>query len=256
MSHGITAIERLRDWQPECAIVLGSGLAAIVPDTQDVIPYSEFPDLPQTAVPGHISRFVLGTINRTRLIFAQGRVHLYEGFSAHEVTAGIRLLAKTGVKTLIVTNAAGSANTDFAPGSWMMIKDHLNLTGTSPLIGTPNFLDLTNAYSPQLRKRFASAARKIGIRLHEGIYASVLGPQYETPAEVQMLQKLGADAIGMSTVLEIIQARAVGLEVVAFSCLTNFAAGLAVSELSHQEVLAIGKAAAADFVNLLNAALP
>jgi purine-nucleoside phosphorylase len=206
------------------------------------------------------------------VIFAQGRVHLYEGFSGREVTAATRLLAEVGVKTLVVTNAAGSANPQFAPGSWMMITDHINLTGTSPLVGTsrcdvqdaaaqrpyqnaPRFVDLTTAYSPRWRERFASAAKKIDMRLNEGVYAGLLGPQYETPAEVRMLQKLGGDAVGMSTVLEVIQARALGLEVAGFSCLTNFAAGISVGELSHDEVLETGKKAAADFARLLEAAL-
>jgi len=270
------AIKRLRNWRAESAIILGSGLGAIVPDATDAeaIAYSEFDEIPRISVPGHAGRFVSGKIGNTRVIFAQGRVHLYEGFSGREVTAAIRILAEAGAKTLVATNAAGSANPQFAPGSWMMITDHINLTGTSPLVGTsrcdvqdpaaagrrpyqnaPKFVDLTTAYSTRLRERFASAAKKIDMRLNEGVYAGLLGPQYETPAEVRMLQKLGADAVGMSTVLEVIQARALGLEVVGFSCLTNFAAGISAGELSHDEVLETGKNAAADFARLLEAAL-
>jgi purine-nucleoside phosphorylase len=260
--------QRLRDWRAEFAIILGSGLSAIVPDAAvaEIIPYSDFGELPRTSVPGHAGRFVLGEINNIHLIFAQGRVHLYEGFSARDVTAGVRVLADAGVKHLIVTNAAGSANPKFAPGTWMTITDHINLTGTSPLLlwrqsssaaisDTPQFIDLTDAYSPQLRGRFAHAARKIDVVLHEGVYAGLLGPQYETPAEVRMLQKLGADAIGMSTVLEVIQGRALGLEVAGFSCLTNLAAGISEKKLTHDEVLEAGKTAAADFARLLNEAL-
>lgn len=260
--------QRLRDWRAEFAIILGSGLSSIVPDTAaaEIIPYSEFGDLPRTSVPGHAGRFVLREINNVRVIFAQGRVHLYEGFSAREVTAGVRVLVDAGVKNLILTNAAGSTNPKFAPGTWMMINDHINLTGTSPLLlwrqsssaaisDTPQFVDLTDAYSLRLRERFAQAARRINLVLHEGIYAGLLGPQYETPAEIRMLQKLGADAIGMSTVLEAIQARALGLEMVGFSCLTNFAAGISQGKLSHEEVLETGKNAAADFARLLQAGL-
>jgi purine-nucleoside phosphorylase len=268
------AFQRLREWRAEIAIILGSGLGAIVPNApaEETIAYTEFKDLPRTSVPGHSGRFVLGKINTRRVLFAQGRVHLYEGFSGRDVTATTRILADAGLKTLIVTNAAGSANPEFAPGSWMMIADHINLTGTSPLVGTsrcdaqdaaarrpyqnaPTFIDLTTAYSARLRERFASTAKKIDLVLHEGVYAGLLGPQYETPAEVRMLQKLGADAVGMSTVLEVIQARALGLEVAGFSCLTNFAAGISAGELSHDKVLEAGKNAAAAFARLLNAAL-
>jgi purine-nucleoside phosphorylase len=267
------ADQRLRDWRAEIAIILGSGLSTIVPKAfaEETIAYSDFNELSHPSVPGHSGRFVLGKISESRVIFAQGRVHLYEGFSGREVTAATRILAEAGVKTLVVTNAAGSANPKLAPGSWMMITDHINLTGTSPLVGTsrcdvqdaaarrpyqnaPKFLDLTAAYSPRLRKRFANAAKKIGMLLNEGVYAGLLGPQYETPAEVRMLQKLGADAVGMSTVLEVIQARALGLEVAGFSCLTNFAAGIFAEELSHDEVLETGESAAAEFGKLLRAA--
>jgi purine-nucleoside phosphorylase len=219
------------------------------------IPYSEFVDLPRPSIPGHAGRFVLGAFGGTRVIFAQGRVHLYEGHSAHAVTAGIRLLAGIGIKRLILTNAAGSANREFEPGSWMMLKDHLNFTGTTPLFGAPKFVDLTDAYSVTARQHYAAAGRRAGIALSEGVYAGVVGPQYETPAEVRMLRQLGADAIGMSTVLETIQARALGLEVAGFSCLTNWAAGIDGNHLSHEEVLRTGAAAAKDFARLLEAAL-
>jgi purine-nucleoside phosphorylase len=251
----LTPFDRLRDWKADYAIILGSGLSSIVPETSadKTVAYADFKEIPCLSVPGHRGRFVLGEIEKTHLIFAQGRVHLYEGLTGRDVAAAPRILADAGIKTLIVTNAAGSTNPKFTPGSWMMIKDHINLTGTSPLVGAPSFVDLTIAYSARLRERFATAARKIGLVLNEGVYAGLLGPQYETPAEVRMLQKMGADAIGMSTVLEVIQARALGLEVAGFSCLTNFAAGISASELSHQEVLEIGKAAAADFATLLAA---
>lgn len=249
------ALQHLRAWRADTAIVLGSGLSSIVPGDAETISYSAFGELPETSVPGHAGRFVVGKIDNTPVIFAQGRVHLYEGFTARQVTANIRILAETGIKKLILTNAAGSTNPKNPPGNWMMISDHINLTGQSPLTGTPDFVDLTDAYSPQMRKQFAQAARKIDIILFEGVYAGLPGPHYETPAEVRMLQKLGADAVGMSTVLETIQARSLGLEVAGFSCLTNFAAGISPGKLSHDEVLETGRNAANMFARLLKGAL-
>ena len=252
---GGSAHERLQAWGAETAIILGSGLSSLVDDiaAEQAIPYAEFADLPQPTIPGHAGRFVLGAFYDTRVIFAQGRVHLYEGHSARAVTAGIRLLAESGIKRVILTNAAGSANPAFTPGSWMMLNDHLNFTGATPLFGAPKFVDLTDAYSHTARQHYAAAARTAGIALHEGVYAGLVGPQYETPAEVRMLRQLGADAIGMSTVLETIQARALGVEVAGFSCLTNWAAGIGGNHLSHDEVLRTGAAAAKDFARLLEA---
>ncbi|MEY2537848.1 MAG: purine-nucleoside phosphorylase [Verrucomicrobiota bacterium] len=269
------ALNKLRSWHSQTAIILGSGLSSIVPNAGDkeIVPYAEFGEIPQPSVPGHAGRFVLAKIENVPVIVAQGRVHLYEGWNARQVTASVRVLAAAGVKNLVVTNAAGSINPKFRPGTWMMISDHLNLTGTSPLAGAarldgeeatagvaskgnPQFIDLTEAYSRRLRERFARVAAKEGIALHEGVYAGLLGPQYETPAEVRMLQRLGADAVGMSTVLEVIQARALEVEVVAFSCLTNLGAGLSDSQLSHEEVLQTGQGAAAVFSRLLSSALP
>jgi purine-nucleoside phosphorylase len=251
-------LQRLRDWKAHTAVILGSGLSSIVPEdsASEFIPYTDLADIPRTSVPGHAGRFVLTKVNDAKIIFAQGRVHLYEGFSGKDVTAGVRVLASAGIKNLILTNAAGSANPAFAPGNWMIFTDHLNLTGTSSLVGAPAFIDMTEAYSARMRELFVTAARQIGMTLHEGIYAGLLGPQYETAAEVRMLQTLGAHAVGMSTVLEAIQARALGLEVSGFSCLTNFAAGISPTHLSHEEVLETGKGAAAQFGKLLNEALP
>jgi len=251
------AAERLQKHGAKIAVVLGSGLNSLVkePAREQVIPYSEVDGLPRSTVKGHAGQFVLSTIGGTQVILAQGRVHLYEGYNAVEVTAGIRFLARAGIERLILTNAAGSANPDFAPGTWMMITDHLNLTGTTPLSGANGFVDLTSAYSPAWRERFAKVAEASKIVLHQGVYAGVMGPQYETPAEVRMLRSLGADAIGMSTVCETIQARALGLEVAAFSCLTNWAAGLNSDALSHSEVIAAGEEGSEDFLRLLEGTL-
>jgi purine-nucleoside phosphorylase len=251
------ALDRLRGWNADVAIVLGSGLNVMVSptDSQESVAYSEFAELRKPTVPGHTGRFVRGRIGSTPVIFAQGRVHLYEGHTARKVSGGIRILAAAGIKRLILTNAAGVANENFSPGSWMMISDHLNLTGTTPLLGSAQFLDLTEAYSKKWRAEFNRAAKAENITLHEGVYAGLLGPQYETPAEVRMLRQLGADAVGMSTVLEAIQARALGLEVAGFSCLTNWAAGIGSVQLNHEEVLETGKSAADVFVRLLKATL-
>ena len=255
MSVSDAALERLRGWGAEIGIVLGSGLNSLVSESSESVAYSEFPELPKPSVPGHAGRFVSGNIGGTRVIFAQGRVHLYEGHPARQVTAGIRTLAAAGIKRLILTNAAGVANQSFSPGFWMMITDQLNLTGTTPLLGSAEFVDLTETYSKKWRAEFAQAAKAQNIELFEGVYAGCLGPQYETPAEVRMLRRLGADAIGMSTVLEAIQARALGLEIAGFSCLTNWAAGIGDGNLSHTKVLETGRATAQAFLRLLEAVL-
>lgn len=244
----------LANQQARLGIVLGSGLGSFVDELKitATVPYSEIPHFPQSKVPGHEGRFIVGELHGYPLLVAQGRVHLYEGWSAKDVTAGVCLMQQAGVERLILTNAAGTVNPAYSPGSWMLISDHLNLSGTSPLIGNAHFIDLSEVYSERLRAIFRASARQQQTTLHEGVYASVLGPQYETPAEVRMLQRLGADAVGMSTVLEAIQAKALGLEVVAFSCLTNWAAGLNTQFLHHEEVMAAGKAAAGQLIHLLH----
>ncbi len=250
------AIERVREYGAQTAIVLGSGLHSLGgnPPRERTIPYQEIADLPRSSVKGHAGRFVLGTIGATRVVFAQGRAHLYEGYSAREITAGVRFLARAGVERLILTNAAGSLNTDFQPPSWMIITDQLNLCGASPLSGGSDFVDMTNAYASAWREQFASAAGNKNLTLHQGVYAGLRGPQYETPAEVKMLRTLGADAVGMSTICETIQARALGLEVAGLSCLTNWAAGRDKSPLAHSAVLAAGDSAAG-LLELLQAVL-
>jgi len=237
--------------------VLGSGLGSLVADAtdDDRVSYTDIPELPASNVAGHAGEFVLGAIGSQRVIYAQGRAHLYEGHSAQTSTAGVRLLAQVGIKRVILTNAAGTVNAAFRPGSWMMITDHLNLTGTSPLVSAAEFIDMTDAYSAAWGEQFATAASANEITLHQGVYAGLLGPQYETPAEVRMLRSLGADAVGMSTVLETIQARALGLQVAGFSCLTNWAAGMGEHQLTHEDVLATGQSAARDFARLLAATL-
>ncbi len=240
------------------AIVLGSGLASFVDGLaiKEIIPYDTIPGLPVSRVPGHAGRFVVGELAGMPLLVAQGRAHLYEGWTAQEVSAGVRLLHAVGITTLLLTNAAGTVNPDFPPGTWMMLNDHLNLTGDSPLRGGPNFFDMSEVYSRRLRKIFRDESGNLDLALHEGVYAALPGPQYETPAEIRMLRTLGADAVGMSTVPEAIQARALGMEVAAFSCLTNWGAGISAGPLSHDEVTETGREVAGILVRLLTAALP
>jgi purine-nucleoside phosphorylase len=236
-------------------IVLGSGLGpladAVVVERE--VPFAEA-GLPVSSVPGHAGKFVFGKLGGSSVVLMKGRVHLYEGHPPRTVTAGVRWMATQGVQKIILTNAAGTLNPTFHPGQWMMLSDHLNLTGTSPLEGA-DFIDLSAAYDPAWRETFRSAANATGMPLHEGVYAGLRGPQYETPAEVRMLRTLGADAVGMSTVLETIQARSLGLSVAAFSCLTNWAAGISVAPLDHHEVLETGKQAAEAMIGLLTRVL-
>ncbi len=240
----------------ELAIVLGSGLGVLAEQLQieKTLDFAEA-GLPVSHVAGHVGRFVMGTLAGKKIIAMQGRIHLYEGHDAKSVSSGIRWLHEHGVKRIILTNAAGTLRTDFPPGQWMMLEDHLNLTGTSPLEGGANFIDMSEVYSRAWRNEILAVAQGIAMPLHQGVYAGLRGPQYETPAEIRMLRTMGADAVGMSTVLEAMQAKALGMEVIGFSCLTNWAAGISSDGLNHADVLATGKTAAAAMVSLLTAAL-
>ena len=241
----------------DTAIVLGSGLGSLADEVcvEKSIGFAEA-GLPVSHVAGHVGRFFLGQFASIPLWVMQGRVHLYEGHSAQAATAGVRWLAEQGVTRIILTNAAGTLHPEYLPGRWMMLSDHLNLTGTSPLEGGPNFFDMSEVYSAEWRDLMRKKANELGMPLHEGVYAGLRGPQYETPAEIRMLRAIGADAVGMSTVLEAIQAKALGMEVLGFSCLTNWAAGMSSDELNHREVLEMGKLAAVQMLSLLAAALP
>jgi purine-nucleoside phosphorylase len=235
-------------------IVLGSGLGplaerVVVSRTAD---FAEL-GLPVSKVKGHAGRFLFGKLGQREVIVMQGRVHLYEGHDAQAVTAGVRWMHSQGVDHLVLTNAAGTLHPGFAPGGWMMLSDHLNLTGTSPLEGGPNFVDMTEVYDLAARASFLDLASEKGVNLHQGVYAGLRGPQYETPAEIRMLRTMGADAVGMSTVLEAVQARTLSVKVSAFSCLTNWAAGLSPGKLDHAEVIETGAAAAASMMDLLEA---
>ena len=248
----------LMDCGAETAIVLGSELGPFANSLPEIfsIEYGAIEGLPTSGVPGHAGRFLMTKLHGRPLLIAQGRVHLYEGWSAQDVVKNIQLMHAIGIKKLLLTNAAGTINNAFEPGSWMMLSDHINLLGASPLRGGPHFIDMSEVYSKRLRRVFQDIAKDARLPLHEGVYAAVQGPQFETSAEIRMLRAIGADAVGMSTVPEAIQARALGMEVAGFSCLTNWAAGLSPAALSHDDVITVGNEAAGQLVELLLRAFP
>jgi len=243
---------------PRAALVLGSGLGALVDGMEDAVrvPFGEIPGFAESTVEGHAGTLVGGRLEGVPCVALQGRYHLYEGHAAATVAFPVRVLLALGAEVLLVTNAAGGANAAFRAGDLMLIEDHINLLGQNPLTGPvvpgdERFPDMTHAYDPGLRALAAEVARTAGITLRTGVYCAVPGPSYETPAEVRMLQRLGADAIGMSTVPEVLVARARGARVLGLSLITNVAAGLSGQPLSHAEVVAAGRAAAAPFEALV-----
>ena len=247
----------------DVAMVLGSGLGDCANGLEDAnaIPYGEIPHMPLSSVQGHAGNLVVGLKAGKRIVAMQGRAHLYEGNSPNEVAFGVRLMATLGAKTLIVTNAAGGIRPGLEPGTLMAITDQLNLTGQSSLVGPnddtqgPRFPDMTNAFDPTLIEVAGTVATHQGFALERGVYAGLLGPAYETPAEVRMLRTLGADAVGMSTVLEVLAARHMGLRVLGVSCISNLAAGIAKGPLSHEEVQGTARRVRSRFESLLNGVL-
>ena len=230
--------------QPKVGIILGSGLGDFAEGLAKkvVIPYAELPHFPHSSVPGHAGRLVLGEVGGEPIVAMQGRVHAYEGYSPAQVAFPARVLCALGIHSLVVTNAAGGVNWDFKPGDLMVITDHLNLSGYNPLVGPnddrmgPRFPDMTTAYPTALQAQLLSSAQNVGVELKQGVYAVLAGPSYETPAEIRMLRTLGADAVGMSTVPEVIAARHMGVQVAGISCITNLAAGIGNKPLTHEEV--------------------
>jgi purine-nucleoside phosphorylase len=260
-----TAAGLLRDrlpWEPEILAVLGSGLGFLADAVEESVSVSfeELPGLPPAGVAGHQGRYVAGLLEGRRTLIQAGRFHVYEGHRLDMVAAPIRIAAALGVERLLLTNAAGAINPSFEPGTIMVIHDHLNLMGRNPLIGParegePRFPDMSSAYDAGLRRLAGEVAHEQGLVLAEGVYAGVTGPTYETPAEIRMLATLGADAVGMSTVPEVITARARGMRVLAFSLITNMAAGISPEPLSHEEVLEAGREAAGRFEKLVRGVL-
>ena len=244
----VAAVRARSDLVPRVGLVLGSGLGSLADDLGEPvsIPFEDLPGWPVATAPGHEGRLLLGRLGGVAVAALQGRFHLYEGNDAGLVVQPVLLFRKLGAGVVILTNAAGGVNPAYGPGTLMAIADHLNLTGRTPLLGAnadelgPRFPDLTDVWSPRLRERLHAAAEAEGVPLEEGIYAGLLGPSYETPAEVRMLRTLGADSVGMSTVLEAVAARWVGLEVCGVSLVTNAGAGYSGRPLAHEEVLAAG----------------
>lgn len=234
--------------RPQVAVVLGSGLGGFAESLQErsIIRYTEIPHFPRSSVEGHSGSLIAGKFQGVPLFVMAGRVHAYEGYSAEEVVFPVRVLGTLGVKMLVLTNAAGAVNTAFKPGELMILTDHINHTGLNPLAGPEQpdlgqrFTDMTEGYHPKLAAACEQAARRIGLNMRKGVYVGLLGPSFETPAEIRMFRTLGADAVGMSTVLECIAANQMGMKVLGISCITNMAAGILPRKLDHKEVMEVG----------------
>ncbi|MEW6623802.1 MAG: purine-nucleoside phosphorylase [Bacillota bacterium] len=245
--------------KPEIGLVLGSGLGILAEKItkKQAVSYAEIPNFPVSTVEGHQGQLVFGTISNKSVVAMQGRFHFYEGYSLAQVTYPIRVMKLLGVKTLIVTNAAGGINLNFKPGDLMLISDHINLLGSNPLIGEnipelgPRFPDMSDAYDKQLREKVKQIADAGNIALQEGVYAAVTGPSYETPAEIRYLRTIGVDAVGMSTVPEVIVANHCGIKVIGISCITNMAAGVLDKKLDHQEVMETAALVKEKFITLV-----
>jgi purine-nucleoside phosphorylase len=249
---------------PKIAIVLGSGLGDFANDLKDsvAIPYSEIPHFPQSTAIGHAGKMVIGKLGDLTIAAMQGRVHQYEGYSVFQAAFPIRVFSRLGLQAVILTNAAGGINASYGQGALVLMTDHINLQGTNPLTG-PNeerfglrFTDLTEAYDKEFRQMAKEEAKRLNIPLHEGVYAALAGPSYETPAEIRYLRTIGADLVGMSTVPEVIVARHMGIRVLAISCVTNMAAGLSGEVINHLEVLETGQRVRGIFLSLLTAVMP
>ena len=253
--------EKLGGRAPKIAITLGSGLGDLADHLVDAvqIPYGEIPHFPVSTVAGHKGQFVVGKLEGREVLCMQGRFHYYEGYDLKQVTLPVRVMKLLGISTLIVTNAAGGINTGFRPGNLMLIEDHLNLTGENPLIGEnlevfgDRFFDMTVAYDAEYRALAEQLAAELNIPLQKGVYAWLTGPNYETPAEIRYLRAIGADAVGMSTVPEVLVARHSGLRVCGISCITNLAAGMGDGLLSHEEVKETADRVKVDFIRLVTA---
>ncbi len=250
--------------RPKIGLVLGSGLGAFADALTDAtrVPYTDIPAFPQSTAIGHAGRMVIGHAGSVPVAAMQGRVHLYEGYSPQEVTFPIRVFGRMGVHAVILTNAAGGINLSYKQGVLVVIRDHINLQGSNPLVGLNDdrfglrFPDMTHAYSREYRQIAREEAAKLSIPQHEGVYAGLLGPSYETPAEIEHLRRIGADLVGMSTVAEVIAARHMEMKVLAISCVTNMAAGILDQPLSHAEVMETGERIKTIFEALLRAVLP
>ncbi|MCE7791093.1 purine-nucleoside phosphorylase [Salipaludibacillus sp. CUR1] len=259
--HAKEYIERKLDSKPSVGLILGSGLGVLAEEIENpvVIPYKDIPGFPSSTVAGHKGQFVIGELEGTTVAAMQGRFHFYEGYPMELVTLPVRVMKEMGVDQLIVTNAAGGINESFEPGNLMIIKDHINMFGTNPLIG-PNdeslgvrFPDMSQAYTEELISLAEEAAQKLNLEVTKGVYVGNTGPVYETPAEVRMLRTLGGDAVGMSTVPEVIVARHSNMKVLGISCISNMAAGILDQPLTHDEVIETTEKVRADFLQFVKA---
>jgi len=249
---------------PRVAVVLGSGLGGVADAVEDAIniPYGEIPHFVTSTVEGHDGKLIIGSCGGIDVVLMKGRLHFYEGYSMEDVTLPVRVFSIMGIQSLILTNAAGGTAPHLSPGSLMVITDHINMMGENPLRGPnderfgPRFQDLTEVYTPAYVEAAHEAAREIGVVLHEGVYMALRGPSYETPAEIRMVRKLGADAVGMSTVPEATVARHCGMKVLAISCITNIAAGLSTGEINHNEVIEVGARAGKQLAELIVRVIP
>jgi purine-nucleoside phosphorylase len=252
--------------EPRLGLVLGSGLGGVVdlldPEPRLHVPYGEIPGVPVSSVPGHAGELVAGLVAGKPVLVLAGRVHAYEGYRHREVTVLIRATFLAGIRTVVLTSAAGGMNPEFEPGELMLITDHINLSGDNPLFGPnvdalgPRFPALTNAYDPELADRARAAAARTGVHLHEGVYVMLSGPSFETRAELRLLRRLGGDAVGMSTALEVIVARHAGVRVLAFSLITNMATPEMETGATHEEVMEMGRIGGAHLATLLGSLLP
>ncbi|HEV2446296.1 MAG TPA: purine-nucleoside phosphorylase [Candidatus Sulfopaludibacter sp.] len=250
--------------QPAIAVVLGSGLGAFADELSERrdIPYADIPGWPGSTAVGHAGKLILGRIGGVNAAVMAGRAHLYEGYTPQQVTFGVRVLGKLGVRSMIFTNAAGGINLALERGGLVLISDHINLQGCNPLVGPnddslgPRFPDMSDAYSREYRETAKGVAAELGIRVGEGVYAAMLGPSYETPAEIRYLRAIGADVVGMSTALEAVAANHMGMKVLGISCVTNMAAGILPQKIHHEEVLETGAMVRDTLVRYLKALAP
>src|SRR5918998_3002714 len=263
-AHAARTIRARGRTEARVALVLGSGLGAFADDLEDAeaIPYEEIPGFARPTVEGHAGRLVVGHVSGTDVAVMQGRFHFYEGYTLEEVTFPVRVLGLLGVKSLVLTNAAGGLNNAYTEGALVCISDHLNLMGANPLHGRnderfgPRFPDMTAVYDHEYQETAIREAHEMGLELRRGVYAALSGPSYETPAEIRMLRTLGADAVGMSTVPEAIVARQMGMKILGISCITNMASGVLDQPINHHEVIETGERVRATFVELLGRVIP
>lgn len=249
---------------PEIGLILGSGLGVLADEIENpiAIDFHSIPHFPTSTVPGHQGRMVIGELSGRKVMAMQGRVHYYEGYSMAQVVFPVYVMRRLGIQSLIVTNACGGMNPTFQPGDLMAIRDHINLTGDHPLVGPnleafgPRFPDMSMAYAPALRELAHGKARALGFSLQEGVYAGISGPSYMTPSELKMLAKVGADAVGMSTVPEVIAARHAGIQVLGISCVTDRAIGEELEPLTHEQVMEMANQALPRFLSLIKAIIP